>query len=120
MKRYIKSSMTLVDIKQYDTPFGTFSMRKFKGKVRSRDYMGRPNGWRETTSIGGHFDDYPSAIEFFLYNDYGNRYVSSSQGDNSREWVNSLGAANYDEAIKIVMDAVVDCFRDYYNDDSIN
>lgn len=75
--------------------------------------------WQEVKSTGGVFKDYPDAVEYFVINDHGDRYVSCSQGNNSSAWKDSLGVSTYDEALKLVDNAVVECFQDYYDDKSL-
>ena len=119
MKRYIVANqLKLVDVKTYDTSFGQFRIETREGKARRRDYTGK-SVWKEVRSITGFFTEFPKAVEFFLYNDHGDKYVSSSQGNDSYDWVDHVGATTYDEALRIVDSEVVECFQDYYKDDSI-
>lgn len=111
--------MKLTKERRYDTEFGTFIISTYRGKARRRNnYTGRTE-WKEIQSTGGKFADYPDAVEFFLYREGDDTYVSSSQGDNSREWVESVHATTYNEALRKVDDEVVRCFQDYYGDSSI-
>ena len=100
---------------EYDTSFGVFVIQTTLGKRRTRGYSGRTE-WKEVRSTTGWFKDYPNAIKFFPYNDYGDRYISSSQGDSSWDWVDSLGVRSYDKAVSLVDSEVVDCFNDYYGE----
>ena len=106
-------------IKSYDTPFGTFIIKTREGKSRRTNYMTGKKEWMPVKSTSGYFKDFPLAAEFFLYRDGQDRYVSSSQGRESDEWVEFLGVDNYDKALHKINKAVVKCFQDYYGDNSI-
>ena len=106
-------------IKSYDTQFGTFIIKTREGKSRRTNYMTGKKEWMPVKSTLGYFEDFPLAVEFFLYRDGQDRYVSSSQGRRSDEWVEFLNARDYDEALHITEREVVKCFQDYYEDSSI-
>lgn len=106
-------------IKSYDTKFGTFIIRTREGKSRRTNYMTGKKEWMPVKSTLGYFKDFPLAVEFFLYRDGQDRYVSSSQGRRSDEWVEFLNARDYSEALHITEREVVKCFQDYYEDSSI-
>lgn len=112
--------MKLTDKRVFNTKFGDLEIATYEGKRRVIvDPIHLKKEWKQVKSIGGRWVEYPNALEYFVYNDHGDRYVSSSQGDSSYEWVKSLGAKNYDEALNIANDEVVKCFRIYYNDDTL-
>ena len=106
-------------VKSYDTQFGTFIIKTREGKSRRTNYMTGKKEWMPVKSTLGYFEDFPLAVEFFLYRDGQDRYVSSSQGRRSDEWVEFLNARDYDEALHITEREVVGCFQDYYGDSSI-
>lgn len=111
--------MKETDFKSYSTKFGTFIIKVVEGKARRKNSTTGKSEWKQVKSINGYFKDYPEAVEFFLQRDGNDRYVSSSQGNNCLEWIKSLDVENYDKALDITNDAVVKCFQDYYEDDSI-
>lgn len=112
-------SMKLTNRKTYDTEFGSFTISTMKGKARRRDPLTHKSEWKEVQSTGGTFDEYPKAVEFYVERDGNDRYVTSSQGEYSKSWIDSLSASNYNDALSIVDNEVVKCFQDYYNDSSI-
>ena len=112
-------SMKLTNRKTYDTEFGSFTISTMKGKARRRDPLTHKSEWKEVQSTGGTFDEYPKAVEFYIERDGNDRYVTSSQGEYSKSWIDSLSASNYNDALSIVDNEVVKCFQDYYNDSSI-
>ena len=112
--------MNLTKQRRYDTEFGPFVITTYKGKARRRNYQTGKVEWAETQSTSGRFEEYPDAVDFFIQRDGSERYVSSSQGDSYRSWIESLGASSYEDALQLTDPAVVDCFRDYYGDSSIN
>jgi hypothetical protein len=67
----------------------------------------------------GVFDDYPKSVRFYLYKDGPNTVVTSSQGDNYVDWVKSLDATDYNNALSITDAAVVKCFQDYFDNPDI-
>lgn len=112
-------SMKLTNRKTYDTEFGPFTISTMRGKARRRDPLTHKSEWKEVQSTGGTFDEYPNAVDFYVERDGNDRYVTSSQGEYSKSWIDSLSASNYDDALSIVDNEVVKCFQDYYNDSSI-
>lgn len=118
-KLKINESMKLTNRKTYDTEFGSFTISTMRGKARRRDPLTHKSEWKEVQSTGGTFDEYPNAVDFYVERDGNDRYVTSSQGEYSKSWIDSLSAINYDDALSIVDNEVVKCFQDYYNDSSI-
>lgn len=116
----LDEALNITRSKEYPTKFGTFIIVTKEGKARRMDSMTGKKEWKPVKNSVGYFEDFPEAVEFFLYKDGPNRFVSSSQGhaidDN---WEEFLNAKNYDDALKIVEPEVVKCFQDYYQDDSI-
>lgn len=115
----INAGMKLTDKKKYETEFGTFTISTYEGKARRRDMLTHKPEWREVRTTSGTFDEYPNAVEFYVERDGNDRYVTSSQGEYSNSWIDSLSASNYNDALSIVDNEVVKCFQDYYNDTSI-
>jgi hypothetical protein len=116
----LTEAMRVTNSKTYQTEFGPFVIKTQEGKGRRRNPVTGKVEWQEVRSTDGVFKDYPDAVEYFVTNDYGDRYVSSSQGDNTRAWKDSLGVSTWNEALDLVNDAVVECFQDYYDDKSLH
>lgn len=115
----LTEAMHITNSKTYQTEFGPFVIETREGKSRRRNWSTGKMEWQEVKSTGGVFKDYPDAVEYFVTNDHDDRYVSCSQGNNSHAWEDSLGVSTYDDALKLVDDAVVKCFQDYYGDKSL-
>ena len=115
----LTEAMKVTNSKTYQTEFGPFVITTQEGKARRRNQATGKVEWREIRSTGGVFKDYPDAVEYFVTNDHGDRYVSCSQGNNSSAWKDSLGVSTWNEALDLVNDAVVECFQDYYDDKSL-
>ena len=103
----------------YSTKFGAFIIKTSEGKARRMNSMTGKKEWKQVKTTFGFFKDYPEAVEFFVYRDGNDRYVSSSQGHIYLEWLDFLEVKSYDDALKKINDEVVKCFQDYYEDDSI-
>ena len=116
----LTEAMRVTNSKTYQTEFGPFVIETQEGKARRRNWSTGKMEWKEVRSTNGFFKDYPDAVEFFVTNDYGDKYVSSSQGNYSGAWEDFLEADDYGKAIELVNDEVVRCFQDYYGDTSIN
>ena len=116
----LTEAMRVTNSKTYQTEFGPFVIETQEGKARRRNWSTGKMEWKEVRSTNGFFKDYPDAVEFFVTNDYGDKYVSSSQGNYSGAWEDFLEVDDYGKAIELVNDEVVRCFQDYYGDTSIN
>ena len=113
MKRYIRSATRPTKSKTYDTSIGKFTITTRSGKVRRRGQ------WVTSTSTDGTFDEFPRAIWYFVERDGDSRYVTSSQGDDYRDFVDAVGERSYDAALRRIDDEIIRCFQDYYEDASM-
>lgn len=122
MYRIIVAANTskITNVVEYDTTFGPFVIETMEMKRRGKDSLGRTQKKFETyTSTTGYFKDHRDWISFFLQRDGRDKYVSSSEGRRSYEFVEAMNAKSYDDALDACESEVVKCFQDYFKDDSI-
>ena len=123
MKLRIYEGLKITDKKIYETDFGTFIVVTKEGNQRTYNSIIHKTEWESVIRRKGYFKEFQQAVIFSLcYDSRDNEFYIDAEHGKAIErnaWIDSIDAENYKQAIKMVNDEVINCFRDYCEDKMI-